>query len=174
MDKNLNYKKCDLSNLEMLTEISRQTFVDAFEKDNNPDDLLAYIDSAFNKKQIEIELLNPNSEFYFVYDSETLVGYFKINENEAQAEPFGKDALEVSRIYVLKQLQGQHLGSQILKKIIDIAKKKQKSWMWLGVWQLNVDAVRFYERHGFKIFDKHSFYIGTDQQTDWLMRLDVV
>lgn len=173
MVKNLNYKKCDLSNLEMLTNISRQTFVDAFEKDNNTDDFMTYIDSAFNKKQIEIELLNPNSEFYFVYDAESLVGYFKINENEAQAEPFGKDAVELSRIYVLKQIQGQHLGEHILKKIIDIVKTKQKSWVWLGVWQLNVNTVRFYERHGFTKFDTHSFYIGNDKQTDWLMRFDI-
>ncbi len=174
MEKNLNYKKCDLSNLELLTYISRQTFVDAFEKDNNSDDFMIYIDSAFSKNQIESELLNPNTEFYFVYDAEILVGYFKINENEAQAEPYGKDALELSRIYVWKQFQGQHLGKRILKKIIDIAITKQKSYMWLGVWQLNMNAVRFYERHGFTKFDSHSFYIGNDRQTDWLMRLDLV
>ena len=49
-----------------------------------------------------------------------------------------------------------------------------KTWLWLGVWQQNVNAVKFYERHGFTKFDTHSFYIGNDRQTDWLMRLDVV
>ena len=44
-----------------------------------------------------------------------LVGYFKINENEAQAEPFGKDALELSRIYVLKPFQGKKLGGYFCK-----------------------------------------------------------
>ena len=171
---NLTFKKCTLDDLEVLTRISRQTFIDAFEKDNNPEDFKAYIDVAFSKEQIKTEILNPNSKFYLVLLDHKLVGYFKINENEAQAEPFGKDALELSRIYVLKPFQGKKLGGYILQEIISIAKSMKKTWLWLGVWQLNVNAVRFYERHGFAKFDTHSFYIGNDKQTDWLMRLDMV
>ena len=171
---NLTFKKCTLSDLDMLTNISRQTFIDAFEKDNNPEDFKTYIDVAFSKEQIKTEILNSNSQFYFVYSKSDLVCYFKINENEAQAEPFGKDALELSRIYVLKAFQGQNFGAHIISWIIELTKKMGKTWLWLGVWQQNVNAVKFYERHGFTKFDTHSFYIGNDRQTDWLMRLDVV
>ncbi len=174
MQKNLTLKKCDLTDVELLTNISRRTFIDAFEKDNNAQDFKTYLDAAFNKKQIVEELLNPDSEFYFVYNDEDMVGYFKINQNEAQAEPFGNDALELSRIYVLKEYQGQQLGKHILERIVEKARQMHKAWLWLGVWQRNVNAVRFYERHGFSKFDTHSFYIGNDRQTDWLMRLDIV
>ena len=109
-----------------------------------------------------------------MYRDTDLVGYFKMNENEAQAEPFGDNALELSRIYVLSPFQGQQLGQQILMEIIDIARRKQKTKLWLGVWERNLKAIQFYERHRFKKFDTHSFYIGTDKQTDWLMRLDLV
>lgn len=171
---NLKLKKCALDDLDVLADISRQTFIDAFEKDNNPDDFKAYVDAAFCKPQIKTELLNPDSQFYFFFFNNQLAGYFKINENDSQAEPFGKDALELSRIYVLKPFQGKKLGTHILQEIISITKSMKKTWLWLGVWQLNTNAVRFYERHGFTKFDTHSFYIGNDRQTDWLMRLDVV
>lgn len=174
MLENLVYKKCDLDDVQLLTAISRETFIAAFETDNNPDDFKTYIDSAFNERQIKSELLDVNSEFYFVYRDTDLVGYFKINENEAQAEPFGSNALELSRIYVLRPFQGQQLGHQILLEIIDIAIRKQKTNLWLGVWERNIRAIHFYERHRFKKFDTHSFYIGNDKQTDWIMHLDLV
>ena len=174
MQTKLIYKKVSLKQLEILMEISRSTFVDAFEKDNRPGDFKDYIDAAFNRQQIESEIIDPNSEFYFVYLNETFVAYFKLNEHKAQSEPFGSDALELSRIYVFKPFQSLQLGSQIIEKIIDIAREKNKKCLWLGVWQQNVRAVLFYERHGFTKFDTHSFYIGNDKQTDWLMRLDVI
>lgn len=174
MKKNLTYKKCVLKDLEVLTSVSRDTFISAFAKDNNPDDFKSYIDTAFNKNQIEQELLNPQSEFYFVFLNRLLAGYFKLNINDAQDEAFGNSSIELSRIYVFNEFQGQGLGADVLNKIISLAKEKQKTWLWLGVWQLNVNAVRFYERHGFTKFDTHSFYIGNDRQTDWLMRLDMI
>lgn len=171
---NLTLKLCDLNDLDCLTDISRRTFVDAFEKDNNPDDFKNYVDNAFSTGEIRKELLDKNSQFYTVYHDDKLVAYFKLCEFEAQAEAYGNDAIELSRIYVLQEFQGHALGSQILNKIIDIAKSKKKALLWLGVWQQNAKAIRFYERHGFEIFNSHSFYIGKDKQTDWLMRLDLI
>ena len=171
---NLSFKRCDLNDLDCLTNISRTTFIDAFEEDNNPEDFKTYVDAAFSTDEIRKELLDKYSQFYLVYGDEALVAYFKLCENEAQAEDFGDTAIELSRIYVLQAFQGHTLGKHILQKIIDIAKTNEKSMLWLGVWQKNAKAVRFYERYGFAIFDTHSFYIGKDKQTDWLMRLDLV
>ncbi len=38
----------------------------------------------------------------------------------------------------------------------------------------NPDAIRLYERHHFKKFSKHPYYVGRDKQMDWLMKLDLV
>ena len=58
---NLSFKKCDIKNLDELVEISRITFINAFEKDNNPEDFNNYMRSAFSKETIEVELLNPKA-----------------------------------------------------------------------------------------------------------------
>jgi ribosomal protein S18 acetylase RimI-like enzyme len=47
-----------------------------------------------------------------------------------------------------------------------------KRYLWLGVWEHNRGAIRFYERHGFVKFGEHPYYVGNDCQTDWMMRLD--
>jgi len=168
---NLSFNICGLKDLDTLLKISRDTFIAAFKKDNNPKDFQNYINTAFNKETIKTELLNPHSSFYLVLLNELLVGYFKLNEKDAQNEQFESDSMELERIYVINTFQGQQIGKQMLLKAIDIAKSKDLHFLWLGVWQENTNAVRFYERHDFKIFSEHPYYIGKDKQMDWLMRL---
>ena len=170
----LSFALCTLEDLDILTELSRTTFIDAFKKDNNPTDFNTYMDSAFSTESIKTQLLDPNSFFYFTYFNNLLVGYFKLNQNEAQNEQSSQSSIELERIYVLDAYQGKQIGKYTLHKIIEVAKGKQASFLWLGVWQKNTAAVRFYERFGFKKFSSHPYFIGKDKQTDWLMKLDLV
>ena len=169
----LHFKKCTLTNLEELVEISRETFINAFEKDNNPEDFKNYISSAFEKTVIAKQLSNRNSFFYFVFNNEQLVGYFKLNTADAQTDITLEDSIELERIYVLKEYQGQQIGAKILQEAINLATQQNKKYMWLGVWENNLEAIRFYEKHLFTKFDTHPYYIGKDKQTDWLMRVEI-
>ena len=171
---NLFYKNCTEKDIQVLVEISMRTFVSAFETQNNPEDFKSYINKAFSKEQLNKELSHPNVRFYLVYKENNLVGYYKLNSKNAQTEPLGDDSIEIERIYVLDTYQGQNIGKDMLLKIIDIAKNEKKTFLWLGVWEKNTSAIRFYERYGFKKFGTHPYIIGTDIQTDWLMRLDLV
>jgi ribosomal protein S18 acetylase RimI-like enzyme len=170
----LSFVRCTHDDLDSLTELSRSTFIAAFEKVNDPADFSEYMDTAFSREKIRSELLNPNSEFYFGYYNNELVGYFKLNANDAQNEQFEASSIELERIYVLEGFQGKQLGKQMLLKTIAVSKVKQVSFLWLGVWNKNTSAVRFYERYGFIKFGSHPYYIGDDKQTDWLMKLNLI
>ena len=61
----------------------------------------------------------------------------------------------------------------MLERIQELARSEGKQYLWLGVWEYNPGAIRFYERLGFVIFDKHPYYIGKDRQMDWMMRLNL-
>ncbi|TDS18716.1 ribosomal protein S18 acetylase RimI-like enzyme [Maribacter caenipelagi] len=169
----LTYTLCALNELEQLRSISEQTFVTAFAKDNDPEDFKIYIKKAFALETIKAELLNPNSDFYCVYSKNEIVGYFKLNVKDAQSELKQDDSIELERIYVLHKHQGLGLGEQFLHHIKTIAQERNKKTLWLGVWQENKRAIKFYERHGFQKFDTHPYYIGSDEQTDWLMRFNL-
>ena len=169
----LHFKKCTLTNLDELVEISKATFVSAFEKDNNPEDFKSYIDSAFEKTHIAKQLSNINSYFYFVFKEEQLVGYFKLNTTDAQTDIESDESIELERIYVLDEFQGMRIGEKVVQEAIYLASQQYKKYMWLGVWEKNLAAIKFYERNGFKKFDTHPYYIGKDKQTDWLMRVEV-
>ena len=166
----LIFKRCTVADLDQLIHVSKSTFADAFEKLNTPEDFKLYTDKAFNKSQIQKELVNPNSHFYFVYLENNLAGYFKINFNEAQNEQFNVPTIELERIYVVKDFQNKNIGNNILKEVLSIAQNHNTVFIWLGVWEENKKAIAFYKRHGFVVFGSHDFMLGTDLQTDILMR----
>ncbi len=167
----LSFEICTIKQLDSLVKISRETFINAFEKENDPVDFKNYMDSAFSRDNIKAQLLNANSTFYFSYYNNVHVGYFKLNVKDAQNEQFEKPSMELERIYVLENFQGKQIGKQILLKIIKIAQEKKVSFLWLGVWQKNTAAIRFYERYGFKKFGEHPYYLGNDKQTDLLLKI---
>ena len=72
---------------------------------------------------------------------------------------------------MLKEFHGKKVGQFLYDKAIELAKEKNVDYVWLGVWEKNQRAIRFYEKNGFVIFDKHIFKLGNDAQTDILMKL---
>ncbi|WP_262886619.1 MULTISPECIES: GNAT family N-acetyltransferase [Sphingobacterium] len=57
---------------------------------------------------------------------------------------------------------------------MDVAKEKRVSYVWLGVSEENPRAIRFYQRNGFVEFDKHIFVIAEDEQTDIMMKKEMI
>ena len=168
----LYLRECVNADLDTLVKISKETFAAAFEKDNDPDDFQSYIQEAFHPNKLAAELVIKDCHFHFVYNDDELVGYFKLNMGAAQTDVHDPNALEIERIYVLENHQGKKIGSWMLQQIIVLAKSLGKEFIWLGVWEHNPKAISFYHRHGFIKFDEHPYYIGSDKQTDWLLRLE--
>jgi ribosomal protein S18 acetylase RimI-like enzyme len=166
--------KVQPSDLATLLTISKQTFYDAFLHLNDPGDIEAYASSAFNSDKLLNELTNPFSTFYFAMLDGQAVGYIKLNYPSAQTELQHEYAVEVERIYVLADQQGKKIGNQLLDIAINSAIENKLQYIWLGVWDKNFNAIRFYERSGFKIFDSHPFTLGTDLQTDLLMKRELL
>lgn len=170
---NIRYEKLTFSNLKMLKKISLQTFIDAFAAQNNVENFSFYLETAFSDEKLRKELTNENSTFYFVKNNDEILGYLKVNFGNAQTDFKKSDGMEIERIYVLKDFQGQKLGAKMLTFAINIAAKAKMKYIWLGVWDKNVRAISFYEKHGFEIFSSHPFKMGDEIQTDYLMKLSL-
>lgn len=84
-----------------------------------------------------------------------------------------KSAVEIERIYVLKEFRGKNVGQLMYKKALQIAKVLKASCLWLGVWENNTGAIQFYQKNGFTEFDKHIFILGNDEQVDIMMKKDL-
>lgn len=169
----LHYHKCTPANLDQLVQISRNTFIDAFHSHNDPEDFEHYLTTAFHPSQLDSELRSSDTAFYFVSADDILAGYFKVNVGAAQSDIKDKNGLELERIYVIGQFQGRKIGQRMLEKVKELAQSLDKDYIWLGVWEENTRAIRFYEGLGFIKFGTHPYYIGKDKQTDWLMKLEL-
>jgi len=156
-----------------LLVLSRKTFYDAFEHVNNKDDFEAYTSVAFTYDKLLSEIENPHSQFYFALIDDEKVGYIKLNYSSAQTEFKDEGAMEIERIYVLASQQGKKIGNQLLDFAINKAIDEKLQYIWLGVWEHNLAAQRFYERNGFKAFGSHKFLVGSDEQTDILMKKEL-
>jgi ribosomal protein S18 acetylase RimI-like enzyme len=60
-----------------------------------------------------------------------------------------------------------------MKECFAVAKNLECDVIWLGVWEYNPRAQRFYEKHGFREVGKHVFLLGSDAQTDLLMQKEI-
>ncbi|MFD1171071.1 GNAT family N-acetyltransferase [Oceanobacillus picturae] len=161
--------KCNREDLKILQVLSIETFNSTFEAQNSPENMKAYQEKAFNSQQLEKELSNIYSEFFFVYYNNEVVGYLKINSNDAQSEEMGDTSLEIERIYIKNKYQKHGLGKYLINKSIEIAIERSKKEIWLGVWEKNENAIAFYKKMGFVQTGSHSFYMGDEEQTDIIM-----
>ena len=162
------------TDLDTLVRMSRKIFHDSFAYLNTPENMQEYMDRAFNPQQLLSELKNPMSEFYFIRADDDIAGFIKLNRGPAQSDIHDDTSLEIERIYVDKQFQGHGLGAKLIAKAKERALALELNAIWLGVWEKNPDAIRFYKRHGFEIVGSHPFRMGDEVQTDVLMQCKTV
>lgn len=166
--------QADLSHSNILSRLGYDTFYETFVHVNNPDDFEAYISKAFTVNQLEKEIQEPGSLFFILYINETPVGYARLrNSTEVEDQFPGKTTNELQRIYVRQNIVGNNFGTLLLEHCIAEAKKAGADILWLGVWEKNDRALRFYNKHGFTAFSSHVFMMGTDVQTDILMKKEL-
>jgi ribosomal protein S18 acetylase RimI-like enzyme len=173
MELKLTTRKCTTDDLPMLCALSRNTYDETFRHLNTPENMAAYLDAAFHPGKLKNELLNPESAFYFLYRSGAPAGYLKLNTGAAQTDLHAPEALEIERIFVTGEHQGQGLGSVLLDKAEAEAIAAGKTYLWLGVWEQNERALVFYKKNGFYVIGTHDFVMGDDVQTDFVMRKDL-
>lgn len=130
-----------------------------------------YLETAFSTEKVKAELSDENAAFYFAEFENEIIGYLKVNYGDSQTEIKSEKALEIERIYVVREFHGKQVGQMLYEKAIELAKDIHAEFVWLGVWEQNPRAIRFYEKNGFRAFDKHIFRLGNDEQIDIMMKL---
>src|SRR5690606_15484589 len=123
--ENISIQKATLEDIEQLQKIGRVTFSETFSSSNTEENMKQYLADGFSIEKLTDELNNENSEFYFALSETNVIGYLKINFGASQTELKDEEALEIERIYVLKDFHGKKVGQILYEKAIDIAKQKK-------------------------------------------------
>ena len=167
----LEIKKVTINDIDQLQKIGKNTFFETFSAANTEENMKRYLDEEFSVKKLTDELNDQFAEFYFATIDNKVIGYLKLNFGQSQTELKDDKAIEIERIYVLKEFHGKKVGQLLYDKAIQISRQKNADYIWLGVWEENPRAINFYKKNGFVEFDKHLFKLGDDEQTDIMMKL---
>lgn len=122
------FRQCTIDDLDILPSFSRQRYFETFADMNTPDNMTAYLDEAFALEKIRAEQSDANAAFYFLYWDGKLAGYLKLNEASAQTDLHDEQSLEIERIYVSKEFQGEGLGRYLMDQAISIAIQRKKKF----------------------------------------------
>ena len=154
----------------MIASLSRRTFQDAFAPFNTQANMQLFIENEFSSEKLIGQVSEPGNIFLLAYHGQEVAGYARLLVDGEIPEHKNIEGIEIARIYAEQKFIGKGIGSVLMQRSIDTGKKKNKKMIWLGVWEHNLAAIRFYEQWGFEKFGEHIFMLGKDVQTDWLMK----
>lgn len=160
--------------IPLLSQLSMDTFREAWLDNSNKEDLEYYVRENFSFQTIEAELNDPSMLYFIAFIDEKAAGYCKMQLNKSPDEVKLESALALHRIYVYKQFQNKGIGSLLLDMAINIARKENLKYIWLGVWNENTAGIRFYERAGFRKMGNYKFIMGNTVSDDYLMGLELI
>ncbi len=160
---------------KVLTDLAYTTFWDAFahHPKNAPDDLNHYMRQAFSLEQIAAELADETNIFLVAEIAGEAAGYAKLIVGSTEPGITAERPVELSRLYSHQQHLGRGVGQSLMDACLERARREAHDVMWLGVWEYNPRAQRFYEKNGFHVVGKHVFQLGSDAQTDILMQKEM-
>lgn len=159
--------------MQLLADISSSCFYDTFYKQNTEEDMKLCLEKSFSADTLKQELRHKNNYFFFLKSAEEIFGYIKLSDAETPDTFKESDALEIARIYVVKEKIGSGIGKSLMDFAISFAEKRNKAIIWLAVWEHNNRAINFYHSYNFKKFGERIFWLGSDAQNDWLMKKDL-
>ena len=157
------------NDVKELQAISRETFKANFDEYTAPADMARFLKEDYATEKLLAQINNSNSRFFFLMVKDEVAGYLKLNVNSAQTENVKPNALEVERIYLRQKFQHQGLGLVLIKLAEEIARKENYDYMWLGVYEHNLIAQKFYKKDGFTRVGQHVFQVGEDPQIDYIL-----
>jgi len=162
-------RRASLSDAALLAELGERTFRDTFAEQNTPEDMAIYLSEAFGPEKQTSELADSGVTFLIAEVMGIAAGYVKLERSKPPSCMTGKKPIELARIYVLQEWLGKRIGEVLMNSAIAEAKNAGHETIWLGVWERNERAIKFYKKRGFVVVGTHLFQLGSDAQTDLLM-----
>lgn len=172
----LQLREATTADAWLIADLSRQTFIDTFAADNDPEDMRIFLEAQFTRGRLALEVGAAGNTFFLAEEAGVVAGYVKVRPAPLPATTDHTDAerregaLEIARLYVLQSHIGSGLGARLMQHCLDQAAAQGLGWVWLGVWEHNQRALRFYRRWGFTVCGEQEFILGRDVQRDLIMK----
>lgn len=167
----ITMRRITLEDVPALSFMAKKTFYDTFTGTCTEDDMNYFLEKYYNENVLANEVKDTSMEYFFAEINNEPVGYIlfaaaQINFDEIK----GSSALELKRFYVNAAYHGKGVAQKMMQFYLDYAVSKGYDVVFLGVWEHNIRAQKFYNKYGFiATSHTHDFPIGNTPQTDIYM-----
>jgi GNAT superfamily N-acetyltransferase len=166
---NLTIRRAASPDAAVLAAFAARSFEETFAVENTPEDMAAYLATAFGDVRQREEIEDPEGITLLAEEDGVLIGYAQVRREPPPTGDANGAAVELRRLYVDRPFQGRGLAQRLMHAAEDAARNLGGQTFWLGVWERNARAKAFYAKCGFVDVGSHVFVLGTDVQTDRVM-----
>jgi diamine N-acetyltransferase len=166
---NITIRRITIDDVAVLSALAKKTFYDTFTGTCTEADMQGFLQKYYNENVLLQELENDLNFVFFIELDKAVVGYLHFKEAYDSLEEVKKyKALELKRLYVLNTHHGKGIAQMLMDYYLNFAIENDFELVWLGVWEHNIRAQKFYEKYGFVNSGfTHDFPIGNTPQTDF-------
>lgn len=165
----LRYRDAVPADAAAMSELGRRTFSETFGHLYTPENLAAFLLNHAEERWAD-DLANPDLAIRVAETEGRLVAYAKVGPPSLPFEPRGPSA-ELRQFYVLPPWHGQGIADELMRWVIEEAKRRSAEDLYLSVFVDNHRARRFYERYGFEFVGIYAFMVGDHADEDHVLRL---
>jgi ribosomal protein S18 acetylase RimI-like enzyme len=153
-------KKATIKDAQLLSKISRESFLTAHGHSAPKEDIKTYISKNFTKESFIKELENIKNKYFLIYHNNKIAGYSKIVLNSKNENISDRNVTLMSRLYLLEEFYELSLGKELFNFNVELSKQNNQKGIWLAVWTENKKAINFYQKIGFIKIGKFDFKIS--------------
>jgi len=173
MNQTLEIVKATTTDAELIVSLARRTFIDTYSELGIRNNMGRYMEEYFNVEKVSEELAREDLHFYIARLQDQPVGFTKLRNDRMPRGIADKRCLEIERIYILKEFQGNSGGKELMNVIKKMARESRYQVIWLQIWQKNEKAVQFYRKSGFVVYETTVFNFYDELHDDFLLRYDL-
>ena len=164
-------RRCHAADAAMLSLVGGATFLQTYAPTHDAADILAHATKNHSTGSYERLLAVPENRAYFaeIEPGGAAIGYILCAAPDLPAETVEPGDYELRRIYLLHRFQGLGIGQALMRQAIDAAREQGYRRLTLGVYGKNHDALRFYERSGFREIGERTFTVGRTVCHDYVL-----
>jgi len=151
------YRPALAEEIPAIAELSARTYLETFgylyTDENNQAHLAEKCSEAYFHKHF------GKDQLYLAFAGDTLIGYAKFG---ALRLPYANPitpCLELERFYIDSSYQGKGAAQGLMDAVME--QMQSAKAIYLGVWEENHRARKFYERYGFTEVGEFTYYVGT-------------
>jgi ribosomal protein S18 acetylase RimI-like enzyme len=152
-----------------LAALAEGTFRATFAPHNSDTNMALHCARTYGAAIQGAEIADATRTTIVADDDAALVGYAQLRHGSRTACVAARRPAEIQRIYVDAPWHGRGVAQALMDAMLMHARERGADRVWLGVWEHNPRARRFYAKLGFEVAGAHAFVLGDEVQRDLVM-----